>query len=151
FWADLVLDASEEATTLARFGPKPAIVTAAGSPSPGRSSGTRDREFPSASAPPSAAHWPDFPTTNAVGPRGLRHNRAGAGAPVARAASRRDAHFFVGAPRGRTRLSTVHFQSFLQCIPQIVHQFFTGLALRVDARNLLDPADPPFPVLLDDC
>src|SRR5262249_5025062 len=116
----------------------------------GRSSGTADRGFPRAEAPPSAARWPGYPTRNAGGPHGPRHSRAGASVRAARAASRRDAHFLEGATRGGQRLGAVHLQRLFEGIAEVLPQFLAGLALGIDPRDFLDPANPPLPVLLDD-
>src|SRR5262249_54774448 len=48
------------------------------------------------------------------------------------------------------RPQPVHLQSFPQGVAEVFQQLFAGVALGVDARNFLDPADPPFAVLLDD-
>src|SRR5579875_719381 len=90
------------------------------------------------------------PPRNAGGPHAPSHSRAGADARGTRDASRREAHFFIGPAGGRTGIGAVHLQGLLERITQIVQQFFAALALRVDARNFLDPADPPVAVLLND-
>src|SRR5262249_7272037 len=97
-----------------------------------------------------AGRWPDFPTTNGGGPRGPRNSRAAEGARGVRGASRRDAHFFVGTARGRPGVGAVHLQRLFKRITEVFQQFFAGLALGVDAWDFLDPANPPFAVLLDD-
>jgi hypothetical protein len=68
---------------------------------------------------------------------------------VTRAASRRDAHFLEGAARGRPSLSAIHHERFFEGVTEVIQQFLAGLALGVDAGDFLDPADPPFAVLLD--
>ena len=92
---------------------------------------------------------PDCPTRNAADPPGSARTRAPEGERSVHAVSRRQAHFFIGAVRRRPCLSPVHLQGLFQCIAEILQQFRTRVPLRIDSRNLLDPANPPLAVLLN--
>src|SRR5262245_12549490 len=67
-----------------------------------------------------AGYSRDSPTTSVVYPPEPTRSHYAAGEISRRAASRRNAHFFEDATRGRARLRAVHFEGLLQGIAKIL-------------------------------
>src|SRR6185437_13848602 len=65
--------------------------------------------------------------------------------------SRFKARFLVRPPSGGECVAAVHLKSFFKRGLKVRHEFFASVALRIDAWDFFNPADPPFAVFLDNC
>lgn len=67
---------------------------------------------------------------------------------VNRDASYRNAELFIILAGRVPGIVAIHFQRFHERDTEGVQQFVSGTLLAIDARNLLDPTDPPWAILL---